>query len=324
MISYVSAQKHIVLCSLILGGAEIFTLERLLQSNADHMILHCNSELALKIYNDERYSNIKVISEPGLDGLASNFTFANLAYAVSSLRPVIEMGGALLGNLRAASMMLHPAVARRNDAFIHDNSHYLNLKARILMAFIIALSRCTFFPCRHSILRVPFYRLLLRRIVIDYFKSFHPLNCIKLSKQAYLNIAIIGRIEPGKNQKLAMAIVNHLASSENPVNFTLIGSRANESYYFEIIAMADNPAVNLSQIEVLRSEIPSLIKKQDLILHTSIAESLPLVLFEANMFHIPFFALPIGGIPEVLPANYWLNVDVEKSVQQIKNIIYKN
>jgi glycosyltransferase involved in cell wall biosynthesis len=318
----VSAQKHIILCSLILGGAEIFTLERLLQGGADCMILHCNSELALNIFNDKRYSSVKVISEPGLDGLASNFTFTNLICAVISMRPVIEMGGALLGNLRAASMMLHPAVARRNDAFIHDNSHYLNLKARILMAFIIVRSRRTFFPCRHSILRVPFYRLLLSRIVVDYFETFHSFNSIKISKQACLNIAIIGRIEPEKNQKLAMAIVNHLASSGAAINFTLIGSRAHKSYYDEIIAMENNPAVKLTQIEVLRSEIPSLIKKQDLILHTSIAESLPLVLFETNMLKIPFFALPVGGIPEVLPDKYWLNVDVEKSVQKIKNIIY--
>lgn len=317
-----STQKNIILCSLILGGAEIFTLERLLQCDTSSTILYCNSGLAQKIASDERYGPIQVVGCSGLDGLASDITISNIASAVSCLRSVFKIGNVLLGNLRAASMMLHPLVARRNDAFIHDNSHYLNIKARILIALVIARSRYTFFPCRHSVLRVPFCRLLWPRIVIDYFGEFSSLEHVKRSRPSFLRIAIIGRIEPAKNQKFAIDIANKLAGSGTCIHLSLVGSRTDERYYAEIMAKVDHPTVEVTQVEVLRSEIPDIIKNQDIILHTSIAESLPLILFEANIFQIPFFAVPVGGIPEVLPKKYWLDSDVDKCIYQIESALF--
>jgi hypothetical protein len=70
----VSSQKHIVLYSAILGGAEIFILERLLQEGHADAVLHCNSELTMKIKRDAQYGQLLVVSEICLDGLASQIT----------------------------------------------------------------------------------------------------------------------------------------------------------------------------------------------------------------------------------------------------------
>ena len=317
-----SLRKHIVLCAGVLGGAEIFTLERLLEGESGDVVLHCNSTLARRIKQDDQYAKLLVMSEVCLDGLASHITAANIASGVGGLRSILEKGGALLGNLRAAAMMLHPAVARRNDAFIHDNSHYLNLKARTLIALIVLRSVKTFFPCHHSTLRLPFHRLLLPRIVIDYFGSFGPLTDTRRPRPELLKMAVVGRIEPAKNQMLALDIANRLAGNGTRVHLTLLGSRSNVAYYSDLMAAARHPALELTQQEVPRSEIPDLLQKQDMIVHTSIAESLPLVLFEANSLGVPFFALPVGGIPEILPKKYWLDVDIEESVRQIGNTLY--
>jgi glycosyltransferase involved in cell wall biosynthesis len=318
----VSPKKHIVLCTTVLGGAEIFALERLLEGDPTDVVLHCNSQLAGIIRKDERYRKIEVMSQVGLDGLASHITVANIATGVDSLRPLLKKGQVLLGNLRAAALMLHPAAARRNDAFIHDNSHYLNLKARVLIAFIVARSRMTFFPCHHSTLRVPFRRLLSPRMAVDYFGSFRPLSDRRSPWPACLKMAVVGRIEPAKNQLLALAIANRLARDGIGVQLTLVGSRSDMAYYSDILAAARHPAVELAQQEVPRSGIPALLLQQDMVVHTSIAESLPLVLFETNSLGVPFFALPVGGIPEVLPKKYWLDVDVDKSVRQIAGALY--
>jgi hypothetical protein len=318
----VSSRNQIVLCTNVLGGAEIFTLERMLQRDPGDVVLHCNSELTRMIKKDERYSKIQVVSEACLDGLASHITAANIASGVGGLRSILEKGGALLGNLRAAAMMLHPAVARRNDAFIHDNSHYLNLKTRTLIALIVVRSVKTFFPCHHSTLRLPFHRLLSPRIVIDYFGSFRPLTDTRRPRPELLKMAVVGRIEPAKNQRLALDIANRLAGDGTRVHLTLVGSRSDAAYCSDLMAAARHPDLELTQQEAPRSDIPSLLQKQDMIVHTSIAESLPLVLFEANSLGVSFFALPVGGIPEVLPKKYWLDVDIEESVRQIGNTLY--
>ena len=318
-----SLRKNIVLCAGVLGGAEVFTLERVLLGGAADVVLHCNSQLAQTIKKDERYSKVQVRSEACLDGLASHITLASIEAGVGSLRPLLATGGVLLGNLRAAALMLHSTAARRNDAFIHDNSHYLNLKARTLIALIVARSFRTFFPCIHSTLRVPFRRLLASRIDVDYFGAFQPLGDIRLPWPARLQIAVVGRIEPAKNQMLALNIANRLASDGIRVHLSLVGARSDLAYYLSIMTMTKHPALELTQQEVNRSEIPKILQEQDMILHTSIAESLPLVLFEANSLGVPFFAWPVGGIPEVLPKKYWLSVDIEESVRQIKNTLYR-
>jgi glycosyltransferase involved in cell wall biosynthesis len=305
-----------------LGGAEIFTLERMLQGDSDDDILYCNSQLAESIRRDVRYSGLVVRSEACLDGLAHKTTIANILDGVRMLRPILEDGGVLFGNLRAAAMLLHPAIALRNEAFIHDNSHYLNLKARILMALVVALSTKTSFACRHSTLRVPFHQLLSRRMAIDYFGSYRLLDNSRGTRPTCLKMAVIGRIEPAKNQRLAFDIANRLAVDFTRVHLTLVGAPSDLAYYSEIMVADRHPALELTQQEVPRGQMPALLQKQDLVVHTSIAESLPLVLFEANTLGVPFFALPVGGIPELLPNEYWLDMDVEESVRKISKTLY--
>jgi len=309
--------KNVVLCSGFLGGAEIFTLERLLERPFEDTVLYCNTILATFIASDDRYISINVVIKNCLDGLAAHISLKNIVQAVDGLKEVLIAGDVLLGNLRAAVLMLHPVAARRNYAFIHDNSLYLNLKARMLIALIVARSMKTFFPCHHSTLHVPFHRLLSSRMAVDYFGAFLPLDDVKRRRPTCLKMAVVGRIEPAKNQRLALDIANCLAENGYRVQLTLVGARSNIAYCSAIMSADRHPTLELFQQEVHRFEIPGLLQRQDLIVHTSVAESLPLVLFEANALGIPFFALPVGGIPEVLPKKYWLSSDVDESVRQI-------
>ena len=72
--------RHTVLCSLVLGGAEIFTLERMLAAG-DAPELRCNTSLNTLIRQDPRYDPIDVQAIPALDALASNINWRNLTTA---------------------------------------------------------------------------------------------------------------------------------------------------------------------------------------------------------------------------------------------------
>lgn len=313
--------KNIVLVSCFLGGAEIFTLERLLQAQNSRAVLHCNSILAQKIKSDGRYSGLHVRAEASLDSLASCITIKSIVSGVRGILPIIEKGGVLFANLRAASLMLHPKVWRRSDAFIHDNSHYLNFKTRAMVSLIVGLSNKTFFPCLHSTLRIPFSGLLSQRMIVEYFDTFQPLGEICSVSTKCLRFAMVGRIEPAKNQMLALGIANRIANDGYKVHLTFVGAPSDENYFSNLMSAPRHPNLVLVHKELVRSEVPTALKQHDIILHTSIVESLPLVLFESNSIGVPFFALPVGGIPEVLPCQYWLDLNVEVSVMRIKGLL---
>lgn len=306
-----------VLCTTVLGGAEIFTLERMCLA-APAGLLHCNEALAAQIRRDPAYDAIPLRVHPCLDALSEKIDFRNIETGVNGLQDVLMRGGILLGNLRAASLTLNRSVARRNDAFVHDNSHYLNVKARALIAGIVAASRRTFFPCEHSTLRVPFRKRLSHRMQVEYFADYVPLPQLEEEPPRRLNVAMIGRIEPAKNQKLGVAIADELARHFDAVHLTLLGARSDEAYCAAVLDHGSyHAALSVSQEQLPRSSVPDFLSGQHLVLHTSVAESLPLVLFEANRRGIPFFALPVGGIPEVLPRQYWLNHDTRRSVETL-------
>ena len=81
--------RHTVLCSHMLGGAEIFTLERML-AHGGAPVLRCNPSLAELIRQDQRYAAIDVRPVSALDALATSITWAHLRIASSALAPALR------------------------------------------------------------------------------------------------------------------------------------------------------------------------------------------------------------------------------------------
>jgi len=131
-----------------------------------------------------------------------------------------------------------------------------------------------------------------------------------------LHILTIGRIGPDKNQLGAVQIATALARRFERVHLTLLGEVMDERY-FESLSRAAAPHVELCQQQVPHSKVPEILKGHDLVIHTSLIESLPLVLFEANACGVPVFAFPAGGIPEVLSERYRLEADPDTAAARI-------
>jgi glycosyltransferase involved in cell wall biosynthesis len=297
--------KCVVLCSTMLGGAEVFTLERMREIAGAR--LHCNESLGRLVRNEPRYAGIAMEVEPALEGLAHSISLRWLTEGARALSPLLGNGGILLANLRAASLQLASAHARRNLAFIHDNAHYLNRKARLLVALIVARSPVVFFPCRHSTFGIPWHALLRRHLAVEYFDVFRePVGGGRV--EAPLRVACVGRISPDKNTLGAVRIANALARRVGAVRLALLGNVLDARYAARLGAEATTQ-VELSLRQVPRSEMSSILRQQHLVLHASRIESLPLVLFEANACGVPFFAAPSGGIPEVLPERFLIDVE---------------
>lgn len=307
--------QRVVLCSTVLGGAEIFALERMRQAQGTPL-LHCNGALAQLVRQDGRYSAIRLVVEPCLDALASRISPAHIGAAARGLAAALQRGGVLLANLRAASIQVASAHAGRNLAFIHDNSHYVNLKVRVLLAFVVARSRLTLFPCLHSTLKIPLRSVWRRRIAIEYFAPYREIAAPRRRDAQALHMLTVGRIGPDKNQLAAVHIAVALARHFGQVHLTLLGEVVDERY-LEGLSRAAAPGVELHRQQAQRSEVPAILQRHDLAVHTSLIESVPLVLFEANACGVPFFAFPAGGIAEVLPERYRLHAQPDAAALQI-------
>jgi glycosyltransferase involved in cell wall biosynthesis len=294
-----------VLCSNMLGGAEIFTLERML-AGSDAAVLHCNATLASQVRQDARYDRIDVVAHPSLDALATRISWRNLVAASALLEPLLRDGGWLLGNLRASAVQLVSRWSARNAIFVHDNTHYLNARARWTIALSALRSQTTFFPCRHATQRLPLRRVLAPRLQTVYFAPYTAVQPRRRPADSVLRIVKVGRVEPDKNQALALAIAARLAGSFVRVELTLLGPVTVDAYA-RSLRDAERPH-NLSVLfrQVPRSGVPALLRTQDLLLHTSLKESLPLVLFEAAAAGLPCFAVEAGGIGELLPPDFLL------------------
>ena len=314
------AWDKVVLCSNILGGAEIFTLERML-AKKETASLYCNGILMKLILADDRYKAINVIECRCLNRLASQINLLHIRTAACGLSPLLERGEVVLGNLRAASVQVASEFASRNAAFIHDNTSILNIKTRVMISLIGLRSRLLLFPCQHSSGNLPFRRLFQTKLAFEYFSSYKMLTPKPPRIRDTLRIINVGRIEANKNQLLTLQIASKLASAFSRIEITLLGNPGDQSYlrFLE----NQNLPVNLTfvQREVRRSEVPTVLTEHDLVLHTSLIESLPLALFEANDSGVPFFAIGSGGIPEVLPVEYIIDRDPQTAATQISKFI---
>lgn len=294
--------NNVVLCSTLLGGAEIFALERIVaRSPSNSGVLHCNPSLHKLIVADGGYRALQVEPVSVLEALALKIDGRNICRAAAQLSPALRRGGVLLGNLRAASVQLTSPWAHRNTVFIHDNTHYLNTKARWLVALAALRSQRVMFPCRHSAARLPLRGLLAHKLGVEYFAECVSATGKKVPRTATLRIANVGRIGPDKNQELAASIAKALARHFARVELTLLGTVVDAGYLRRILEGLAPHNLSVSARQVHRSEVPGALRQHDLVLHTSFIESLPLVMFEAGAAGVPFFAVDAGGIAELLP-----------------------
>lgn len=135
-----------------------------------------------------------------------------------------------------------------------------------------------------------------------------------------VRIATVGRIGPDKDPALAARVGLAIADLMGPVELTLLGDIVNPRYASQVMAMARHD-LRIVQLRLSHEEVVPFLSKQHLVLHTSPIESLPLVLFEANAAGVPFFALPVGGIPEVLPPPFLLPSEPIRAAHQIARMI---
>lgn len=230
---------------------------------------------------------------------------------------MLRSGSVLLGDLRASAVQLVARDAGRNAIFIHDNSNYLNLKTRWTIALAAYRSAAVFFACRHATARLPLRRALARKLRIEYFAPYRPLASRSVPRDTTLRIANVGRIEPNKNQQLALSIACALARHFRAVELTLVGSITDPAYAEALARQPREPNLGVAMRQVRRSEMPALLKAQHIVLHTSCVESVPLVMFEANAVDVPFFAVDVGGIAELLPSQYLLRANPESAADTI-------
>lgn len=300
--------NDVVLCSTLLGGAEIFALERLLVLG-DNSVLRCNPSLGALIAADARYRGLRMESVASLEALAMTIDGRNLRRGAAELSLALRRGSVLLGNLRAASLQLASPWAHRNTMFIHDNTHHLNTKARWLVALAALRSKRVMFPCRHSAAQLPLRRLLAHKLGVEYFADFHSATARKVPRTATLRIANVGRIGPDKNQQLAVSIAAALCRHFAQVELTLLGTVVDAGYMHRMLECATPSNLSVHTRQVHRSQVPDTLQQHDLVLHTSLIESLPLVMFEAGAAGVPFFAVDAGGIAELLPRDRLVEPD---------------
>jgi glycosyltransferase involved in cell wall biosynthesis len=296
----VTPWNHVVLCSTLLGGAEIFALERLAALRGDG-VLRCNPSLRDLIVADPRYRALRVEPVASLEALALKIDGRNMRRGAAELSIALRRGGVLLGNLRAASLQLVSPWAHRNTVFVHDNTHYLNTKARWLVALAALRSKRVMFPCRHAAARLPLRRLIAHKLDVEYFDELHSATGRKMPRSATLRIANVGRIGPDKNQQLAVSIAAALCRHFERVELTLLGTVVDAGYLRRILECTESLRLSVRTRRVHRSEVADTLRQHDLVLHTSLIESLPLVMFEAGAAGVPFFAVDAGGIAELLP-----------------------
>lgn len=307
---------NVVLCSEFLGGAEIFALERLRQISGSGR-LYCNDRLANLIRAQGRYENVPLFEIDALAPLARRITWRHLFDARRALDSVLARQHVLMGNLRASALQLVTMHAGRHTIFIHDNTHYLNAKTRWLLGLAALRSNAVLFPCRHASERLPLRRMVAGRLHVEHFAKLALIRRQAVPPDDVVRIVNVGRIEPNKNQKFAVEIVAELVKLGRLASLTLLGPVHDPVYMEQLRRQARDSGVALRCIEKPRSEVPSALSQHHLVLHSSLIESLPLVLFEANAAGRPFFALPTGGLPEVLPPAYFLSPNPQQSAAKL-------
>jgi glycosyltransferase involved in cell wall biosynthesis len=296
---------YIVLAGQFIGGAEIFTFEKL-QSGSWQGHLVVNPTLAACIAAEPGYADLPLTVLDALEPLSRAISPSSVRTAAHALDAAFGRSAVLLGNMRAGASQLLARHGAGRHCFVHDNSTYLNLKAKALVMLICLRSAMTYFACAHARDAVLWPARAFATLAVEYYGGYRPLPPRAPQLRGALRIISIGRIEPAKGQLYGVQLAARLALQFPDISLSLIGDVRDADYFRQIQDQAQQGGVALRQLVLDHAAVGPHIRRHDLVLHTSIVESLPLVLFEANDSGVPFFSLPAGGIPELLPAGFLL------------------
>jgi glycosyltransferase involved in cell wall biosynthesis len=128
--------------------------------------------------------------------------------------------------------------------------------------------------------------------------NFMPDPGLPETRQMGADLINIGTLETRKNQQYLLAIVAALREQGNPLTLTIIGDGPDKS-------MLQDKAKALKIEDLVHfagfvSNAAELIGLHKACIHVATIENLPVTLIEAMARGRPVFAVPVGGIPEVL------------------------
>ena len=133
-----------------------------------------------------------------------------------------------------------------------------------------------------------------------------------------LTISNVGYIDERKNQKLLIDVADELRRrGVAPFNIWLIGDGPKRTEYEQLVAdlkLTDHVTFYGRQAAPWR-----LVAQTDLYVHTALNDNCPYSIIEAMAVQTPVLALPVGGIPEMVPGREGLlqHTDVQGVTDEI-------
>jgi glycosyltransferase involved in cell wall biosynthesis len=138
----------------------------------------------------------------------------------------------------------------------------------------------------------------VKTAVVPNFLADPGLNNHNETKTDLINI---GTLEARKNQSYLLDIIAALRAQGTPLTLTIIGDGPDRS-------LLENKAKDLDITDLVSfagfvANAAELITSHKAYIHVAIIENLPVTLLEALARSCPIFAVPAGGVPEILNNN---------------------
>ncbi|WP_018618491.1 glycosyltransferase family 4 protein [Spirosoma luteum] len=130
-------------------------------------------------------------------------------------------------------------------------------------------------------------------------------DIVSRNQDSQLIISNVGYIDERKNQKLLIQIGHKLR--ERGINNFIIWLIGDGPKRVEYEALVEHLGLG-EQIKFCGRQTDSwrLVAQSDLYIHTALNDNCPYAIIEALAVQTPVLALPVGGVPEMLPANFGL------------------
>jgi glycosyltransferase involved in cell wall biosynthesis len=152
------------------------------------------------------------------------------------------------------------------------------------------------FMQRELVTRIP----AIAKIAMAVVPNFLPDPGLPVVQQSIADLICIGTLEARKNQQYLLDIIAALREQGSPLTLTIVGDGPDR-------LMLEDKARTLKIDDLVRfagfvSNAAEQISQHRACIHVATIENLPVTLIEAMAYGRPFFAVPVGGIPEVLGA----------------------
>ena len=123
----------------------------------------------------------------------------------------------------------------------------------------------------------------------------------------------VGYIEPRKNQTVLVSLAKELRESGFKFGITLVGDGPDVPLLKKLIKESDLEDCFLFTGWV--DNVDKYLKNADLYIHTSVNDICPYSILEAISRNVPAIAFSVGGIPEMLDAEYLFTLDDFKGMK---------